>query len=335
MDKSLRGVNLGGWLVLERWITPSLFQGTTATDEYSLCEELGLATATERILRHRETFITEDHIRMISELGLSLVRLPLGYWLFGSEAPYIANADRYVDRLFVWAEKYDIKVILDFHAAPGSQNGWDHSGRAGDVKWENSEHIEKSLQFLEELLAKYGHYHRLIGVEPLNEPRWDVDINKLVDYYERAGLLINRLAHQSVSLIVSDSFRPEQMSKLLQKRKLNAVMDIHLYQLFTPEDRALDLEGHLRKTTHDWSNLLEQLSRHHRLLVGEWSAAMSELYNELGEAQRNYSRDNYVSYANAQRSSFEDHNTSWTYWTARTEDGGVWSLLDHPELIKK
>lgn len=29
----LQGVNLGGWLVLEKWMTPSLFDGTTAADE--------------------------------------------------------------------------------------------------------------------------------------------------------------------------------------------------------------------------------------------------------------------------------------------------------------
>jgi glucan 1,3-beta-glucosidase len=31
----LRGVNLGGRLLLERWMTPSLFEGTNAEDEYA------------------------------------------------------------------------------------------------------------------------------------------------------------------------------------------------------------------------------------------------------------------------------------------------------------
>ena len=44
----LRGVNLGGWLVLEKWITPSLFEGLKATDETSYCVELGEAEATRR-----------------------------------------------------------------------------------------------------------------------------------------------------------------------------------------------------------------------------------------------------------------------------------------------
>jgi len=36
-----RGVNTGGWLVLEKWMTPSLFEGLSATDETTWCAELG------------------------------------------------------------------------------------------------------------------------------------------------------------------------------------------------------------------------------------------------------------------------------------------------------
>ncbi|MDD2865392.1 MAG: glucan 1,3-beta-glucosidase, partial [Methylococcales bacterium] len=39
--KKLRGVNLGGWLVLEKWMTPSIFEGLEATDETTFCAELG------------------------------------------------------------------------------------------------------------------------------------------------------------------------------------------------------------------------------------------------------------------------------------------------------
>lgn len=44
-NNQIRGVNLGGWLVLEPWITPSLFMqflggdvNTTAFDMYTFCE---------------------------------------------------------------------------------------------------------------------------------------------------------------------------------------------------------------------------------------------------------------------------------------------------------
>lgn len=42
---AVQGVNLGGWLVLEPWITPSLFysslnriEGNVAFDSYTFCE---------------------------------------------------------------------------------------------------------------------------------------------------------------------------------------------------------------------------------------------------------------------------------------------------------
>lgn len=39
MDK-IRGVNLGNWLVLEKWMHPALFEGTSAEDEDELCRQL-------------------------------------------------------------------------------------------------------------------------------------------------------------------------------------------------------------------------------------------------------------------------------------------------------
>lgn len=32
----IKGVNLGNWLVLEKWMNPSIFAGTSAADEYYL-----------------------------------------------------------------------------------------------------------------------------------------------------------------------------------------------------------------------------------------------------------------------------------------------------------
>ena len=36
----IKGVNLGNWLVLEKWMSPGLFAGTTAEDEYYLPTQL-------------------------------------------------------------------------------------------------------------------------------------------------------------------------------------------------------------------------------------------------------------------------------------------------------
>ena len=60
----LRGVNLGGWLVLEKWMTPDTYDGTDAEDEYNLCLALG-DKAKSRLDGHRETFITASDFQWI------------------------------------------------------------------------------------------------------------------------------------------------------------------------------------------------------------------------------------------------------------------------------
>lgn len=334
--KDVRGVNLGGWLVLERWITPSVFEGTDATDEYTLCEVLGAQEAEKRLTRHRKTFIREEHLQRIAEMGMNTVRLPVGYWLFGGETPFVDGADAHVSQLFEWAERYGIGVIIDFHAAMGSQNGWDHSGKAGELGWHTDRaNIDASLRFVRLLAERYGNERALVGIEPLNEPHWDVPLVTLIEYYRRAGEIVQTICPASVAVIVSDAFRPKEMSSALRKAGLGGfVIDMHLYQLFTEADRALDLDGHLEKVSKQWKKELGVMTKHHEILVGEWSAAMSELYSAVEPGgQRCYNDDDYSRYFRAQRDLFEACDVGGTYWTARTEDGGVWSLLDRPNYL--
>jgi glucan 1,3-beta-glucosidase len=57
--------------------------------------------------------------------SLNHVRLPIGYWAFevGPGEPYISGQQAYIQKAITWATKYNLKVIVDLHGAPGSQNG--------------------------------------------------------------------------------------------------------------------------------------------------------------------------------------------------------------------
>ena len=69
------GTNIGGWLVLEPWITPSLFYrflGKTHSegvgmDSYTLCETLGPEDGNALMRAHWDTWVTEDLIRNLAE----------------------------------------------------------------------------------------------------------------------------------------------------------------------------------------------------------------------------------------------------------------------------
>jgi glucan 1,3-beta-glucosidase len=139
----LRGVNLGGWLVLEKWMVPKVYRGTDAVDEYQLGNMLG-KDARARLQQHRETFITAEDFKWIKDAGLNAVRLPVGYWALEAPKPYVESSE-FIDFALEQAQQNGLKLILDLHGAPGSQNGWDHSGRSGKIGWDKDPNDTSSL----------------------------------------------------------------------------------------------------------------------------------------------------------------------------------------------
>ena len=65
----VRGVNLGGWLVLEPWITPSIFSSESFVDEYTLGQTLGPQQGLSVLTQHWNTWITEADIAKIASKG--------------------------------------------------------------------------------------------------------------------------------------------------------------------------------------------------------------------------------------------------------------------------
>lgn len=147
-EKPIRGINLGGWLVLEPFITPSLFEQFSekegVVDEWTLCAKLGPHEAYKQLQRHYETFITEEDFKKIAEMGFDHVRIPTGHWAVNvddSDEPFVPKlAWHYLLRAIQWARKYGLRVMVELHTAPGSQNGWNHSGKYGVVGWLNGTH---------------------------------------------------------------------------------------------------------------------------------------------------------------------------------------------------
>ncbi|KAJ7701216.1 glycoside hydrolase superfamily [Mycena rosella] len=118
--EKVRGVNLGGWLVLEPWITPSLFDNTgnpKIIDEWTFVLLQGRGAATTVLSNHRDTWITESDFAAIKAAGLNHVRLPIGYWAFevGPGEPYILGKLPYLNKAITWATNHELKLIIDLH----------------------------------------------------------------------------------------------------------------------------------------------------------------------------------------------------------------------------
>ena len=322
--KNLRGVNLGGWLIVEKWMTPSLFVGATAQDEYSLLSTPG---GKEKIEKHQQTFITEADFTWLQAHGINAVRIPVGYWILEGESPFFA-AIKKLDWAMDMAKKYNLQVIIDLHGLKGSQNGQDHSGRVGKANWyRNSQYRQETLDTLEAIARRYRDYDTFWGLQIVNEPKLGLLQLTLRRFYKEAYRLLDPILKPHTRIIFSDAFTPRLLSGAMRRHGGRVVMDVHLYHMATLFSQLLSVDWFMGKTRRR-RHLLKRLSKTQPIIIGEWSGAMRH------ETMRRIPRDKHDAilreYARLQMDVFSD-TAGWFYWNYRTETPGIWNFYSQVE----
>ncbi|PCH42165.1 glycoside hydrolase family 5 protein [Wolfiporia cocos MD-104 SS10] len=288
----MRGVNLGGWFVLEPWITPSIFENTNDTnivDEYTFGEMQDSEQALGILQNHWDTWITEDDFKAIKAAGLNHVRIPLGYWSVPitsvdtnystSVAPYITGAWPYLLRALNRANENSLHVILDLHGAPASQNGFDNSGQRGSANWANdSTDIGRTLDIIRYIASQVGGMVNVI--ELLNEPAgWVADINAAIGAYWQDGYeVVREVAGNTNEVMIGDAFLGVQHweSFMLPPEAYNVTMDYHQYQIFNYDQLELSLDQHINYSCQVIDTLASYADSNLNTITGEWSTAMTD-----------------------------------------------------------
>ncbi len=144
-----------------------------------------------RLRTHWGSFITRADFAWLAEVGINAVRIPFGHWIFGPPYPYharygddphpfVEGGIDVLDRALDWAREFGLRVMLDLHAAPGCQNGFDNGGMQGICEWHTrEEYLAHSIDVLARVAARYRAHPALHAIELLNEPRWDVPTDLL------------------------------------------------------------------------------------------------------------------------------------------------------------
>jgi glucan 1,3-beta-glucosidase len=352
-----KGVNLGNWLVLEKWMSPELFAGTDAEDETYLCLGLDDVAKRERFKVHRDTWINDRDFAWIAGHGLDFVRLPVPYFVFGGRDPFVSCIE-YVDAAFRWAERHGVRILVTLHTVPDSQNGFDNGGLTGVCKFhKNPEHVEFALTVLEQLAERYGNRPNLWGIEVLNEPispeLWElIDVPKrypavdkeyakgsegvpsefLRDYYTRAYERIRSRAGDA-RIVFHDGFRIAEWPGFFDGWH-NIMLDTHLYvMMHTVSAPGSTLDDYVRHIESEFGDVVREMSPHFPLLVGEWNIDTKS--PELAELPRDERRVYLSRIAEAHLSAF-DGASAWCYWAYRlngdTPETDMWDMSKALEL---
>ena len=127
LSPRLRGVNLGGWMVLQPWITPSLFyqfedqpMEKTAMDMLGFCRVLGPNEGNRQLREHWRKWVTEDDLVALVRQGINTIRVPVGDWMFEPYEPFTGCTNGSVvelTRVLRICSKIGLKVLIDLHGA--------------------------------------------------------------------------------------------------------------------------------------------------------------------------------------------------------------------------
>lgn len=364
-SETVRGVNIGGWLVLEPWITPSIFekvdQSLGIVDEYTLTQKLGPDAAMAILRPHWDTWCTWSDFKKIADAGFNTVRIPIGYWAYAilDGEPYTQGAAVYIDAAVDWARSVGLKIWIDLHGAPGSQNGFDNSGhKVATPGWQQGDTTAQTLSVLNTITQKYAqaqYQDVIVGIELLNEPlSSELDFDELKSFYRDGFNQVRSVSDTPV--ILHDGFvSPSNWNGFLSVSDNNAqnvVIDHHEYQVFTNAFVAMQPWQHRQYVCNNAPSYASGTDKW--VVVGEWTAAETDCapyLNGYGVGARydgSYPGSSFVGscsgvsdistwdstkrgdvrgYIEAQLQVFEAHTRGWIFWNFKTEGAGEWDLF--------
>ncbi len=310
----LRGVNIGGWLLLEPWI-PGLDNQENVETEKELWDLMGRRFGNDAklslIKTYRDTFFDEDDVRRIAEMGLNCLRVPV-WWRAVSDPEYGGDIT-YLDRCIEWCARYGVYVVIDLQGAPGCQAK--ESANVGEpanggALWANPAFKDQTVQWWKEIAARYKDEPAVAAYDLLNEGTARPQHSDLVGLYDRLYREIRAIDPRHV-IVFEDVWgfhllpRPEEMGWT------NCVYSFHYYpQTMTEgiEADAVTLPRFNRTALHLGVPIY----------VGEFNPIMAERGGV----------DSFLKY----REVCEYFGWAWTFWTYKKIEGNdniTWGLYGY------
>ena len=194
-------------------------------------------------------------------------------------------------------------VLIDVHCVKESQNGFDNSGRFGEMLWStDAAYVNRTLAILDDVVAALAAVELgdiVTGFGLLNEPGMGTNYWKLLSFYDRAYSVVR--AHlPDCAVYVGDNFQPEAFNwfwsgaaentgehgNIGQAQAENAYLDSHIYACFNQDLQAMTPREHVKQVCGPELDRLNHCcweDQKHDIVskglghfVGEWTVAFDQ-----------------------------------------------------------
>lgn len=304
----LRGVDLGGWFVMEPWMCPADSGGLP--DTYSIIRELdsrfGVTVEQALIRVYQTSWITADDLDNITNGGFNFVRVPVWWGNFYSitnttSSGWRTDAFSELDWVVTNCAARGIYVVIDMHGVVGGQSMSDDTGEENvNAYWTNAVDQDETAYMWTQIASHYATNPAVAAYDLINEP-YQAPSNSAVwsaynDLYNTV-----RAADPNHIIVIEGTFGNWDWSMLPAPSVYgwtNVVYSMHEYQFggdtaqveAGSDNQVTDFGNHLSWNVPDY--------------IGEW--------NDMGNGAACYDY------------SISDYNNAginWTLWAYKASDG--------------
>lgn len=169
----LRGVDVGGWLMMESWMTPADKSGLT--DNYAMIKTLdsrfGVVTEQKLLRTYQQNWITLQDFDNLKAQGFNFIRLPVWWLNFETmDGQWRPDAFEMVDWAVKEAASHGIYVLIDMHGVVGGESAVQSAGQHDNAYWASQTDQDATAAIWTKLAAHFRGNPAVMGYDLINEP---------------------------------------------------------------------------------------------------------------------------------------------------------------------
>ena len=309
----LRGVNIGGWLLLDSVLNANLLSKVAAVDQWTF-DSLPGADAT--LQSHWDTYFTEASVQLLKSYGINAIKIPIGYWAWdNSGTPYKSGADAYLEKAIGWAEAAGMKVWIDVSNTDSTQTT--------TAEISNDQALAHSLAVLSTVAKKYGcakYANTVTAIEIFSSPITlpSTDLSTIQNFAKQAYSTIRTAStNPNLQIVMPDiSSSPKAWetlaTSLCPTKGMFSVAET-LLQTVTSADQALTQDQHIQTACSRGIALAGINHDQMAIYVGDFSAATNATMNVEGWTDAVVQQ--VRKYVEAQLETFEAYTSGYFLWS--------------------